>query len=217
MNPRTPSMDRRGFACAFWSVSGPSTLEVCAKSSLFTNWLAAVCSAGNRAKAVILTGAAFWGQIDVKVADFPFYLRAKTLDSGVIKTQKRGLAVCVNQSFFLPQWPLSALLAAFKMALATTRTRPLITPLCAPLVEPQQGPLSLTQLAAAKPKARLSVRWWAAFLAAFQARHSATNSGLTPARKRGVTNQSRPFGVVPRVAFLHFRADGAFPKRGCHV
>ncbi len=213
MNPRILSRERRGLACAFGPVSMPVWQRVRTIFLWFTKGLNGACFAGNRAGKAVLTGRAVWAKIDVMIADFPFYSWAKPLESDGIKTQNRGFAVCVNQFFFLPQWPLSVLLAAFP----TTRIRQPITPLCAQLAGPQQGPLLPTQRAAAKPKARWLVPLSVAFRAACRACPSATNSGLTAARKRGVTIVSRPFGVVPRVAFLHFRADGAFPKGGCHV
>lgn len=106
---------------------------------------------------------------------FPFISRRNTLNSGSIKTLSRGLAECVSSPFLRRQlslWPLRA-------ASPITPTRPPTTPQCVPLAV-QQRALSLRmQPAAAKPKAHLSVRLLAAFLAAFRACQPATKQVAT--------------------------------------
>jgi hypothetical protein len=68
---------------------------------------------------------------------------------------------------------------------------------------------------------RLLARWSAACHAAFRACLLATdtvsNTGLTAPLKGGVTTSTRPFGDRPRMAFLHFRALCALPRKGCYV
>ncbi len=150
-------------------------------------------------------------------ADFPFPLTPNKLESSAIKTPKRGIAVCVNLSFFSRLSRHLVWLAVFRTPATALRLRLLTTLLCAPSVVQLQAPLLPTQPAAAKPKARLSARWLAAYRAAYQAFLPATNIGLTAPRHSGVSIFTGPFGVTPRMAFLLFRAPCAHPRKGCYV
>ena len=147
----------------------------------------------------------------------PFSLRQSLLESWSIITRSRGFAVCVSTLSF---WRLAPLFR-LQVASATTQVRqPTMSP-CAPLAVPPQAQSLPMPRAAAKPKARLSARWLVAFPAVCRAFRPATDTGsdfgLTAAQKRGVTVLPRPFGDIPRMAFLHFRAVRALPRKGCHV
>lgn len=148
------------------------------------------------------------------VAYFPFPLAAKKLESAIIKIQKRGFAVCVKQPFFLRQPPLWPLLAVL-----TTQIRQPITLLCAPSVARRRVPLLPVQQVAAKPKARLLARLLVLVRATFLARQAAaTNTGpktgLITSRHCDDTISARPFGVIPRMAFLLFRAPVRASEKG---
>lgn len=145
---------------------------------------------------------------------FPFILCAKAVRLGPINTQLRGFAVCVKRPFFSSQLPPLAWLAASR-----TPIRQLITLRSAPLVVQPQVQLLPMQPAAAKPKGRLLARLLVVCRAVYQACLLATDTDtrLTTAHQRGVAILPGPFGDIPRVAFLHFRALGAHPRKGCHV
>jgi hypothetical protein len=143
---------------------------------------------------------------------FPFYSRVKTIESSAIKTLIRGLAVCVNQPFSSrqsPHWPW--------LAVSATQIRQPITPLCAPSVVQLQVPLLPMQPVAAKPKARLLAHLQAAYRAALLACQPVTNTEHSTPLLGGMITYIRPFEGKPRVAFLHFRAVRALPRKGCYV
>lgn len=122
-------------------------------------------------------------------ARFPFISRRNTLESASIKTLSRGLAECVSSPFLRRQlslWPLRA-------ASPITPTRLPTTPQCVQSAV-QRRALSLQmQLAAAKPRARLSAHLLAACHVACRACLPATKQVQTASvdlpRFRGETIQ----------------------------
>lgn len=218
MNPRTPLQDRQGLACSFGPLLGLKPGKAFLFFVFVNNLLGCVaigCRQGGKGGFSQMSECAEPG---LKRAVSPFPLGLNRVDSLRRKTLIRGYAVCVNHPFFLrplPRLPLQAVSAM------TPMHRP-ITPLCAPLVGPQQVPLSPMQPVAAKPKAHLLARWSAVCHVAFRACQPATDSGLTTNKLTGPRNSAAaystgPFGVFPQAAFLHFRALGALPRKGCHV
>ncbi|WP_415234518.1 hypothetical protein [Pseudorhodobacter sp.] len=216
MNPRNRTQKRQDPACALSSVSWGGLAGVPRIFSLGFKGVqagAAWISPGRRRVASRFGELAPYG---APFAIFLFSLRLKALDLPPIKTLERGYAVCVNLFFFSCQSPRLAWLAVFR-----TQIHQPITPQCAPLAAPLQVPLLPMQPAAAKPRARLSARWWAAFPVAFLAFLLATDvavgAGLTAPHTGRRNNFHKAIRGIPRMAFLHFRAPRAFPRKGCYV
>jgi|GEM_PF-2243868 len=208
---------RRGFACSTMARVGLGECPAAGYLCLCVKGLAPV------ARRILGRGALvteFCAAIGANRVDFPFILPAKAVKLGLIITQLRGFAVCVKRPFFLSQLPPLRWLAASR-----TKIRLLITLPSAPLVVQRPVRLSPMQPAAAKPKGRLLARLLVVCRAALQACLLATNTatgtaartGLTAPRQRRVAILSRPFGDIPRMAFFHFGADGAHPRKGCYV
>ena len=215
MNPRNALMNRQGFACSISPDLGRSAVTKLVVS--VNNYRMLRCFTGectsrgparvSRSGEVAARGA--WGGV------FRFSLWPKKLDSATIKTLKRGFAACVNQPFLSRQSQHLPL-----RAVSTTPIPPQIMPQCAPLVARPQARSLLMQPAAAKPKARLSVRWWAACRAACRACQTATdtgpNTGLTSPLKGGVIHSTRSFGVAPGWPF-RFCTPRVLLRKGCYV
>ncbi len=211
MMSRMAPSDRQGFACAALPRIGQAARGVPVQLYFYVKGLVPVACQMTGRRGLV---ARHWPGNGAVSVVFPFILRAKKVMSPLIKTQIRGFAVCVKRPFFLSQLPLSPWLAASK-----TRIRQPITPQCGLLVVQPQVRLLPMQPAAAKPKVRLLARLSVACRAAYQACLLATdtNTGLTAAQQRSIAILSRPFGDAPRMAFLHFRACGVHPRKGCHV
>jgi hypothetical protein len=146
---------------------------------------------------------------------FCFVLRRNAIESWVISTKLRGLAACVSPlSFwqFLPLWPLRAALK--------TPIRPQTVPLFAPSAVRPRGLSSLMRLVAARPRARLSAHWLAAFHAACRGFLPATEQGqnrdLTFATPKGRYIIKDHPGYTLGWSFL-FHAQSVLLKRGCYV
>ncbi|MGO4909019.1 hypothetical protein ACEN2J_11900 [Pseudorhodobacter sp. W20_MBD10_FR17] len=213
MIPRSLNALLQGFSC----ISGPKTQGVLvsgfAEFAIANNGLFRLPLAGGTGFARAWCGQTLTA---ANCKDFPFHLTQDRIKLSVIKTQKRGFAVCVKQPFFLRQSQHFPLLAAL-----ATKIRQPIAPLCVRSVALLPVRLLPMQQAAAKPKGRLLARSLVAFraacLACLPATDTSPNSGLTAALNRSVTTLTRSFGGIPRVAFLHFCALCAHPRKGCYV
>jgi hypothetical protein len=224
MISRSPLPNRQVIAHRSWPISGWAVGAARCKFIHFIRQLDRHCAAPIRAAAKNpqLSYDAGKGQNSMS---FPFPSLPKTIESTARKTQKRGFAVCVNLSLFFRPLPRSAWLAVSRIPTLTARQlrlfmrhlRPLIMPLCAPSVVLWWVQLLPAQPAAAKPKVRLLARCSAACHAAYRACLLVTDTDLTAPLNRGVAPSTRPFGGIPRVVFLHFRAPCAHSRKGCYV
>lgn len=218
MNPRTLTQNRQGFGCSFGSLVGLEWGVGLSGFTILNNMLRKISRARQWREFGAFSKMSECADHGVDGANFPFSLSLNRVESKIRKTLIRGYAVCVNHPFFSRHLPHLAL----RPVSATTPIRPPITQLCAPSVEPLQAPLLPMQPVAAKPKARLLARWSVVCHVASRACLLATDSGLTTNRltgphQSGAKYSIGPFGGFSRAAFLHFRASGALPRKGCHV
>jgi hypothetical protein len=168
MNPRNSIRFRQVSACLLRPETRRVPSHVQAGLPNFINWLCGFILGNADDFTIRRNGPSLAAANQV---EFPFPLLCDTLNSGRIRNQTRGFAVCVKRPFFLRQPPRFPLLAA----LAIQMRQP-ITPLCAPSVVQLQARLLQTRLAAAKLKGRLLARLLVVLRAAL-VRRAATNTG----------------------------------------